>query len=175
MLFMTNDHAPPSAHVFTDGMRHRIAPLIRREDIHRLAALGVLRHVTAEGPAPLGYGPWTLAEDALGVHYVREPAGSAEEIAAAIAAQEAAAHEAYLDGLECNKLQGELALARAGLLDQYEALVAAALPSLTPEQRVFARTSQTWRYRDPVLQQLGAQMGLTPAGMVALFEQARAG
>jgi hypothetical protein len=170
---MSETHQSPPAHILADGLRHPVAPLIRREDIHRLSQLGVLRHITAEGPAPLGYGPWTLAEDAQGVHYVREPAGSPEQIAAALAEQEAAAHEAYLDGLECDKLAGELALARAGLLDDYEALLAAALPSLTAEQRVFARTSQRWRYRDPVLQLLGGQLGLSAEAMVALFEQAR--
>jgi hypothetical protein len=79
MIYMTAEHGPPGRHILQNGHLHAVAPLIRREDIHRLAQLGVLRHLTADGPAPLGYGPWRLAEDAVGVHYVREPAGTQEE------------------------------------------------------------------------------------------------
>ena len=84
MNFMTHDHAPPPTHILADGLRHPVAPLIRREDIHRLSQLGVLRHITAEGPAPLGYGPWQLAEDAQGPHYYREPLGTLEQRDAAV-------------------------------------------------------------------------------------------
>ncbi|WP_252178344.1 hypothetical protein [Endozoicomonas sp. 4G] len=95
-MYMTEAHQLPPSHILRDGLRHPVAPLIRREDIHRLASLGVLRHITAEGPAPLGYGPWHLAEDAQGPHYYREPAGTEQERQAAIDAAAAAAHEAAL-------------------------------------------------------------------------------
>jgi hypothetical protein len=173
MVYLTSGHELPPTHVLSAGLRHPVAPLIRREDIHRLSQLGVLRHVTAEGPAPLGYEPWRLAEDAQGVHYVREPAGPPEEIQAAIDAQAAAAHAAYLDALECTKLQGKLALIYAGLWDQYEALIAQLLPSMTPEQRVFVEDAQTWRFRDPVLQMFAASIELTEAQTAALFEVAK--
>lgn len=95
-MYMTETHQLPPAHIAAAGMRHPVAPLIRREDIHRLAQLGVLRHITAEGPTPLGYTPWRLAEDAHGPHYYREPAGTPEERQTAIDAAAAAAHEAAL-------------------------------------------------------------------------------
>jgi hypothetical protein len=174
MIFMTDSHAPPPAHILADGLRHPVAPLIRREDIHRLAGLGVLRHITTDGPAPLGYGPWQLAEDAQGLHYVREPAGTAEEIAAAIAAAASAEREAYLDSLECTRLQGKLALLSAGLWDQYEASIAAMLPTMTAAQRVFVEEAQTWRLRDPVLKIFADSIDeLDEPGLVALFEKAR--
>jgi len=174
MGYMTAEHELPPSHILRDGLRHPVAPLIRREDIHRLAQLGVLRHVTADGPAPLGYGPWQLAEDALGVHYVREPVGAPEERSDAIAAQAAAAHEAMLDNLECTRLQGKLALIQAGLWDQYEALIATMLPTMTAAQRVFVEDAQIWKFRDPVLQAFAASIeGLGEAELIALFEAAR--
>jgi hypothetical protein len=94
MTYLTTDHAMPQPHILADGLRHPVAPLIRREDIHRLSQLGVLRHITAEGPAPLGYGPWQLSEDAQGPHYYREPAGTQEEIQTALDAQAAAEQRA---------------------------------------------------------------------------------
>jgi hypothetical protein len=166
---MSETHASPPAHILAGGLRHPVAPLIRREDIHRLSALGVLRHITAAGPAPLGYGPWQLAEDAQGAHYYREPAGTPEARQAAIEAHEAATHEAYLDGLECTRLQGKLALIQAGLWAQYEALIASLLPTLTPEQRVFVEDAQVWKYRDPVLQAFVAALGMTEEQAAALF------
>ena len=174
MTYLTHDHAPPPTHVLADGLRHPVAPLIRREDIHRLSVLGVLRHITADGPAPLGYGPWRLAEDAKGPHYYREPAGTVEERQAAIEAAAAAAHEAYLDALECTRLQGKLALIQADLWDHYEALIAAMLPAMTPAQRVFVEEAPVWKFRDPVLHLFAASIeGLDETGLVTLFETAR--
>jgi hypothetical protein len=172
--YLTTDHTTPRPHILADGLRHPVAPLIRREDIHRLAALGILRHITAEGSAPLGYGPWQLAEDERGPHYYREPAGTPEERQAALGAQAAAEREAYLDGLECTRLQGKLALIQAGLWDQYEAIITAMLPTMTPSQRVFVEDAQNWKYRDPVLQVLAAEIeGLDDEAIIALFEAAR--
>ena len=173
MIFMTDSHTPPPAHILADGLRHPVAPLIRREDIHRLSQLGVLRHITAGGAAPLGYGPWQLAEDAHGVHYVRAPAGTPEERQASIDAAATAEREAYLDDLQCTKLQGKLALIQAGLWDQYEALIAAMLPNMTAAQRVFVEDAQTWRFRDPVLQMFAASIELGETQVVELIELAK--
>ncbi|NCC27870.1 MAG: hypothetical protein EOM22_06910 [Gammaproteobacteria bacterium] len=173
MIYMTTEHKTPDRHILHSGHFHPVAPLIRREDIHRLASLGVLRHITAEGPAPLGYAPWQLAEDAQGPHYWREPAGTAEERQAAIDAQAAAARDAYLDGLECTRLQGKLALIQAGLWGQYEALIATMLPTMTAAQRVFVEDAQVWKLRDPVLQAFAASLEMTEAQTVGLFELAR--
>jgi hypothetical protein len=82
MIYLTDAHHAPPAHILADGLHHPVAPLIRREDIHRLAALGVLRHVTPSDEAPLGYTDWHLAEDADGYYYTREPAGTPEARAA---------------------------------------------------------------------------------------------
>lgn len=170
---MSGDHRSPPAHVLENGLRHPVAPLIRREDIHRLSQLGVLRHVTADGPAPLGYGTWRLAEDAQGVHYLREPAGTEEEIAAALEAQAAAEREAYLDALECTRVQGRRALNQAGLFDAYEAAVAAARPTMTRDQLFFVDEVLTWRYRDPILQAFAAAIGMQDSQTIELLELAR--
>ncbi len=170
---MSETHQSPPSHILADGLRHPVAPLIRREDIHRLAQLGVLRHVTAEGPAPLGYGPWRLAEDAQGVHYVREPAGTAEEITAAIDAAASAERAAYLDGLECTRVQGRRALNQAGLFDAYEAAVAAARPTMTRDQLFFVDEVLTWRYRDPILQAFAVSIGMQDSQTIELIELAR--
>lgn len=174
MNYLTHDHAPPPTHILADGLRHPVAPLIRREDIHRLSQLGVLRHITADGAAPLGYGPWQLAEDAHGVHYVREPAGTPEERQAAIDARAAAEREAYLDSLEGTRLQCKLALIKAGLWEQYLALIEQALPTMTDEQKVFVEDALTWKFRDPTLQSFITALGMTEDQAVSLFETARA-
>jgi hypothetical protein len=173
MTYLTHDHAPPPAHILADGLRHPVAPLIRREDIHRLSQLGVLRHITAEGPAPLGYGPWQLAEDARGPHYYREPAGTAEERQAAVEAQAAAERESYLDELQCTRVQGRRALNQAGLFEAYEAAVESARPTMTRDQLFFVDEVPTWRYRDPILQSFGAALGMDDVQMIQLIELAR--
>lgn len=173
MHYMTAEHRPPERHILQNDHLHAVAPLIRREDIHRLSQLGVLRHVTADGPAPLGYGPWRLAEDAQGVHYVREPAGTEEEITAAIDAAASAERAAYLDGLECTRVQGRRALNQAGLFDAYEAAVAEARPTMTRDQLFFVDEVLTWRYRDPILQAFAATIGMQDSQTIELIELAR--
>ena len=169
MIFMTAEHRPPERHILQNDHLHAVAPLIRREDIHRLAQLGVLRHITAEGPAPLGYGPWQLAEDAHGVHYVREPAGTPEERQAALDAQAAAAHEAYLDGLECTDLQAELELISRGLWGTVQAWI----DTQEAAVQAYFRRAKTWKYRDPRLQTGAAAMGLSDAQLIEILESAR--
>ena len=169
MIFMTDSHTPPPARILADGLRHPVAPLIRREDIHRLSQLGVLRHITAEGSAPLGYTPWQLADDAQGPHYWREPAGTPEERQAAIDAQAAAAHEAYLDGLECTDLQVELELISRELW----APVQAWIDTQEATVQAYFRRAKTWKYRDPRLQTGAATMGLSDSQLIEILESAR--
>lgn len=178
MVYLTSGHELPPTHVLSAGLRHPVAPLIRREDIHRLSQLGVLRHVTTDGPAPLGYGPWRLAEDAQGVHYVREPAGTEEEIAAAIAAQEEAALVARRAGMRCTPIQGELALIRYGqqvgadVIGAYDAWRTA--PERTREERAWIERTQWWNRLDPHVLSGAAAVGITEEAMLdALFEMAQ--
>lgn len=169
MLFMTHDHATPPSNVVADEYRYPVAQLIRNEDIHRLASLGVLRHITAEGSAPLGYTPWQLAEDAQGPHYYREPAGTPEEIQAAADAQAAAEREAYLDGLECTDLQADLELLNRDLWDAVQAWIALQ----DPATQAYFRRAKTWKYRDPRLQAGAAAMGMSDAQLIEILESAR--
>ena len=169
MTYLTHDHAPPPTHVLADGLRHPVAPLIRREDIHRLSALGVLRHITADGPAPLGYTPWQLAEDAQGPHYWRGPAGTPEEIQAAAEAQAAAERDAYLDGLECTDLQAELELIARDLWDSVQAWI----DLQDPATQAYFRRAKSWKYRDPRLQAGAAAMGMSDAQLIEILESAR--
>lgn len=169
-MYLTATHVAPPAHVIHDGARIPTAPLIARGDDATLAALGIYPHHTEDGPAPLGYTEWDLIDGA----YYRQPDGTEQQIADAIAAQAAAAHDAYLDGLECTRLQGKLALIAAGLWDQYESLIATMLPTMSAAQRVFVEDAPTWKFRDPVLQAFAAAIeGLGESELVALFEHAR--
>ncbi|WP_296810739.1 hypothetical protein [Thiocapsa sp.] len=169
MPYLTFQHTPAPSHITLNGKRWPVQILIARNDRDLLAQGGIYPHVTAEGAAPLGYTDWALIDD----EYRREPAGTPEERQAAIEVAAAAAHEAYLDSLECTRLQGKLALIDAGLWDQYEALIASLLPSMTPAQRVFVEDAQVWKYRDPVLQMFAAAIELTEAQTIALFETAK--
>lgn len=81
MIYLTETHRSPPAVVELDGLLHPTAPLIERDDTARLAELGIHPHVTAEGEAPLGYTDWVLTDGT----YYREPAGTQEEIDAALA------------------------------------------------------------------------------------------
>ncbi len=145
MLFMTHDHATPPSHVVADEHRYPVAQLIRNEDIHRLASLGVLRHITAEGSAPLGYTPWQLAEDAQGPHYYREPAGTPDERAAAVAAI------AEQPPTSVSALQGMRAVKAAGLVAAFLAWRAGLDPVEDFEALAFVERAQTWEYDDPIL------------------------
>ena len=170
-MYLTATHQSPPSHITADGKRWPVATLIANDDAATLATLGIFKHETVEGDAPLGYSDWS--QDADGIYW-RTPASSPEERQAALDAQAAAAHEAYLDGLECTRLQGKLALIQADLWDHYEALIAAMLPAMTPAQRVFVEEAPVWKFRDPVLQAFAASIeDLDEAGLIALFEMAR--
>ena len=134
-----------------------------------MADLGIYPHITAEGTAPLGYTDWVLIDGA----YHREPAGTPEERQAALDAQQASEREAYLDQLECTRLQGKLALIQAGLWEHYETLIASLLPTMSPAQRVFVEDAPVWKFRDPVLQMFAAELELTEQQVVELIELAR--
>lgn len=62
-------------------------PLLQANDTAKLAALGIYRHYTLPGQAPLGYTDWAESSDADGIYYWCEPAGTAAEIAAALTEQ----------------------------------------------------------------------------------------
>lgn len=168
-MYLTATHQSPPSHITHNGKRWPVQTLIANDDRATLAELGVYWHVTAEGEAPLGHTDWTLIDG----EYRREPAGTIEERQAAIDAAAAAQREQYLDGLECTRLQGKLALIQAGLWDQYEALIAQMLPAMTPAQRVFVEDAPVWKFRDPVLQLFAGSIELTEAQVVELIELAR--
>ena len=154
-MYMTDSHSPPPPHIQADGLLHPVAPLIRREDIHRLASLGVLRHITADGPAPLGYTAWQLAEDAQGPHYWREPAGTPEAIAAAIAEAE------NQPPTSVSALQGLRAVKAAGLVEAFLGWRAGLDPIADFEALAFVEKAQTWNYDDPTLNSALAAVGAT--------------
>ena len=62
-------------------------PLLQDNDTAKLAALGIYRHYTLPGQAPLGYTDWAEGSDENGRYYWCEPAGTAAEIAAALTEQ----------------------------------------------------------------------------------------
>jgi hypothetical protein len=62
-------------------------PLLQANDTAKLAALGIFRHYTLPGHAPLGYTDWAESSDENGTYYWCEPAGTAAEIAAALTEQ----------------------------------------------------------------------------------------
>lgn len=169
MQYLTSNHQTPPQHAQYNGMLYPTAPIIAQGNTAMLATLGIYPHHTNSAPAPLGT-QWELVDG----EYHEVPIGTADEIQAALDAQAAAAHEFYLDALECTRLQGKLALIQAGLWTQYEALIAAMLPSMTPDQRVFVEDAQVWKYRDPVLQMFASAIdGLDEDSLVTLFETAR--
>ena len=169
MIYLTATHQTPPAHIERDGLLIPTAAWIARQETAKLAPLGIYPHHPNTQPAPLGV-QWELVDG----EYIETPVGTPEERQAALDAQAAAEREAYLDGLECTRLQGKLALIQAGLWDQYEAIITAMLPTMTPSQRVFVEDAQNWKYRDPVLQVLAAEIeGLDDEAIIALFEAAR--
>jgi hypothetical protein len=96
MNYLTSTHTTPPRHVELNGMLHPIQPLIKANDTARLAELGVYPHITADGPAPLGYTAWTLVDGA----YHREPAGTdAERNAALLDQAKAAKYQERLNAL----------------------------------------------------------------------------
>jgi hypothetical protein len=72
---LTTDQKRPPSHLTIDGNVWPTQVLIDREQWDTLAEHGIYRHVTADGPAPLGYTDWALVDG----QYVREPAGTQAE------------------------------------------------------------------------------------------------
>ena len=170
-MYLTQSHQSPPSHITLNGKRWPVQILIARNDRDLLAQGGIYPHETAPGAAPLGYTDWELEGDGW---YRKWPAGTPEERQAAIDAAAAAQREAYLDNLQCTRLQGKLALIQAGLWDQYEALIAAMLPAMTPAQRIFVEDAPVWKFRDPVLHLFAAAIeDLGESELIALFETAR--
>ncbi|NCC34672.1 MAG: hypothetical protein EOM24_22055 [Chloroflexia bacterium] len=166
MPYLTTQHTRPPGHIIAGGKRIPLAPLIARQDTERLAQYGIYPHETAPGDAPLGYTDWELEGDGW---CRRWPAGTKQERQAALDAQAAAAHEAYLDSLECEPLQAELELIDRGLwstvslwIDQQDAVTQA-----------YFRRAKRWRYRDERLQSGAAAMGLSDAVLIEILESAR--
>jgi hypothetical protein len=75
MIILTTDQKRPPSHLTIDGNVWPTQVLIDREQWDTLAEHGIYRHVTADGPAPLGYTDWVLVDG----QYVREPAGTQAE------------------------------------------------------------------------------------------------
>ncbi|NCC36988.1 MAG: hypothetical protein EOM24_34010 [Chloroflexia bacterium] len=173
-MYLTAQHEKPPASLAVGNKRIPTAPLIRRGDMVKLVELGIYPHHPNTDPAPMGT-QWILKDG----EYYQRPIGAPDEIAEALADQASAEREAYLDSLQCTRLQGKLALIGAGLWDAYETMLAASRDTLTPTERVFVDDAVTWRYRDPVLQdllvslQVIAQLQLTEEQVVGLFEMAR--
>lgn len=170
MIYLTEQHTQPPSSIVADGKRTPTAPLVARNDTARLAQYGIYPHETVDGAAPLGYTDW--AQDADGVYW-RAPAGTEQERQDALDAQAAAAHEAYLNSLECTRLQGKLALIQADLFDDFEALIETLLPLMNPAQRVFVFDAPVWKYRDPVLDLFVSELQMSDAQKIELFELAR--
>jgi hypothetical protein len=80
---LTAQHKRPGRTITIGGQVYPTQLQIYRENWALLAEVGVYRHVTAEGPAPLGYTDWVLTGDT----YTREPAGTDAEIEQAGAAR----------------------------------------------------------------------------------------
>lgn len=171
MIYLTASHKTIPQHAAHAGMLYPTAPLIAQGNTAMLANLGIYPHHPLEPGIPYPLGKEWVETDG---EWFEETIGTPEEIQAALDAQAAATHEAYLDALECTRLQGKLSLIQAGLWDQYEALIAAMIPSMTPDQRVFVEDAQVWKYRDPVLQMFASAIeGLDEDSLVTLFETAR--
>lgn len=168
MIYLSAQHTQPPAYLPLNEQLVPSAPLIAREDSATLALLGVFPHHPNTSPAPLGT-EWVEADG----EWTERPKGTSEEIAAAIESQAIAERTAYLDGLECTRLQGKLALIQAGLWQQYEDTIKVMLPNMEPAQRVFVEDAQTWRFRDPVLQAFAGSLKMTEEQTVGLFELAR--
>lgn len=174
MNYLTASHASPPEWIVDNGMMHPVQPRVSRnseEDRAWLASHDIFPHETEEGPAPLGYTDWEF--DSENSVWRKSIAGTPEERAAAEEARIAAERTAYLDSLECTRLQGKLALIESEYWEAYETLMNTMLPSMTPAQRVFVEDAQVWKFRDPVLQAFAASIPLSEEDTVALFELAR--
>lgn len=77
----------------------------------------------------------------------------------------------YLEWLSCTRLQGRLKLIEMGL---WSGLVDWVKDNATDEQKAFFEDAKTWRFNDPVFQQIGTSvLSLKKDEMVAMMEGAR--
>lgn len=158
MDYRTSTHDPAPTHIDRDGRLIPTAPLIARQDTVRLAALGLYPHVTTDDPAPLGYTDWRLDGD----QYVRDPAGTDDERAAALAAQSVAA--------VVSRFQARAALHLAGLLPAVETLMNdPATPMLA---RLAWADAQEFRRTSPTVLAMAAALDLTDEQLDELFNTA---
>jgi hypothetical protein len=79
---------------------------------------------------------------------------------------------AWRDQAQISRLDGKLALARAGLWDAFQAWATGA--SLSVEERIYFDDALTWRRTDPVLCAGAAALGLSDDQVDALFRAAGA-
>ena len=142
MRILTAQHTRPGRTVTVNGQVYPTQLLIDREDWAKLAQGGAYRHVTAEGPAPLGYTDWVLTGDT----YTREPAGTQAE-------RDAAALQRTREGMTITRLQARLLLLQtpdpsATFASAWEAVLAWAT---TQDANVLAffEDAQNWKRLDP--------------------------
>ncbi|WP_295583180.1 hypothetical protein [uncultured Lamprocystis sp.] len=83
ITYLTTEHGPVPPHVTLNGMSYPTELAIQRGEAAYLAPLGIFPHEVPDGPAPFGH-DWELIDGT----YVGTPAGSEEDRAAALAAQE---------------------------------------------------------------------------------------
>lgn len=164
MTYQTAQHQPPGRFVEQSGMLHPVAELIASNNIARLAELGLFRHVTTEGAAPLGYTAWAESSDADGVLYTREPDGTHEE------RQEAALQQAR-ESMSCSDLQALLAIDALGMSDDYEAW--ASDPARTFAEKAFVQRAKTWKRLDATFIAAADAWGKTEDEKDAFFELAK--
>jgi hypothetical protein len=79
---------------------------------------------------------------------------------------------AWRDHAQISRLDGKLALARAGLWGAYQQWAASA--DLSIEERIYFDDAPTWRRADPVLCAGAAALGLAPEDVDNLFRLAGA-
>lgn len=167
--YLTSAHALAPEWVVVDGQAVPTEPLIAADEAAILATLGLYPHVHPVEPTPLGV-DWVLS---AGV-YVGAPAGSAAEIAAALAEQAAAELATQRAEMTIDRWQGRMYLASlpaategalaqlpgSTLLAQIDAFVEA---SMAPAQIERYRGTATWRRTDPMIAQMQTLLGLTDA------------
>jgi hypothetical protein len=127
-------------------------------DDAKLASLGwypVRREELAEGAT--GWGEMYLDDQ------------TNEFVIPSLPADPEAAHERYLDRLQCTRLQARLELLAQGLWD---AVMAWAV-SAGGETQAFFEDAQNWQFRDASFQAGVAALGLTEEQAIAMMESAK--
>ena len=163
MTYLTSAHQPAPAYVAKLGMLHPTAEALTANDTARLAELDIWPHVIAEGPAPLGYTDWAFGDDV----YTRRPAGTPEEIAAALEQQAAEQLAQRRAEMSLSRLDGRLKLIEIGLWDTVTAYFAD--PARTAVELAYWQDAQTWRRTDPILIAAAQAFGLNDDQLDALF------